>query len=266
MTRSTTFSNKPDQTNSVSSHPITPGGDFVRTRISLAASVAYFAFYAFAIDVSFLHSLPLSGIPRILLTTLFAWLTLRLNVVWLCAALFTHIAIESSIHDAPNNWMHSISYTLLACALLSWRTRFHVVRDRMIDTIHLMRTNTNSITSRMTDELLCAGIWLGAGVSIVWIATSMLTNNPLSGGRDKWISWSIENREVLWPGPTLVVLVIAVGIVLREWSIRSKSRTQALLSLRNERVLLQFPDLLRTVRYRIKYRTKKSNQSTKGVK
>lgn len=250
-------------------------GGMVETALALTAndqqitaivSVVYFSAYALAIDVNFLHMLPLTGVFRLVLTTLFAWLTLRLNVVWLCAAIFAHIGLESSLHNPLNNWQHSMFFTLLSCGLLSWRTRFHAVRDRIVELIKATRSQDVGQTSRWFEEAVGLMTWIGSGLLVMFIATAMLTNNPLTGGREKWISWSIQNKEVLWPGPTLLVVVVAVAIGLREWSWRNQSRVQAVMSLRNERIKIQFPDLMRTVRYRIRNRIKKSTQSTKGAK
>ncbi|MFN7892603.1 MAG: hypothetical protein ACK5OC_20065 [Pirellula sp.] len=242
----------------------------MQERFTLLVTFGLFALYTLLIYVAMSMTIPWGGSEiGFVLAILVSWLTLRLHPGWVCALLISTTIWRIGIRGQTWDWNFSITISLLWCAIFSLRTKYNDLRLQLGQILASSlgsepKTDSNALF-RIFSGLLT---WVGCGLALALLATLMLGNNPLGGGNRQWISWVRESREVLWPGPTLLVLMLGVAIVLREWTWRRKTRVQAALLLRTESLRLQYSDLMRAVKLRRNLRAKiivkQSHESSQG--
>lgn len=242
----------------------------MQERFTLLVTFGLFALYTLLIYVAMSMTIPWGGSEiGFVLAILVSWLTLRLHPGWVCALLISTTIWRIGIRGQTWDWNFSITISLLWCAIFSLRTKYNDLRLQLGQILASSlgsepKTDSNPLF-RIFSGLLT---WVGCGLALASLATLMLGNNPLGGGNRQWISWVRESREVLWPGPTLLVLMLGVAIVLREWTWRRKTRVQAALLLRTESLRLQYSDLMRAVKLRRNLRAKiivkQSHESSQG--
>jgi hypothetical protein len=227
-------------------------------RLTLLVTFGLFALYTLLIYFAMSMTIPWAGGEiGFVLAILVSWLTLRLHPGWVCVLLISTTLWRIGIRGQAWDWSFSIVLSLLWCAIFSIRTKYNDLRlhlGRLLASSWSSDPNTNSNDLlRIFNGLLT---WVGCGIALAMLAALMLGNNPLGGGNRQWTSWVRESRQVLWPGPTLLVLMLGVVIALREWGWRRKTRVQAALLLRTESLRLQYSDLMRTVKLRRNLRAK----------
>lgn len=242
----------------------------MQERFTLLVTFGLFALYTLLIYVAMSMTIPWGGSEiGFVLAILVSWLTLRLHPGWVCALLISTTIWRIGIRGQTWDWNFSITISLLWCAIFSLRTKYNDLRLQLGQILASSlgsepKTDSNALF-RIFSGLLT---WVGCGLALALLATLMLGNNPLGGGNRQWISWVRESRQVLWPGPTLLVLMLGVAIVLREWTWRRKTRVQAALLLRTESLRLQYSDLMRAVKLRRNLRAKiivkQSHESSQG--
>jgi hypothetical protein len=242
----------------------------MRERLTLLVTFGLFTLYTLLIYFAMSMTIPWGGSEiGFVLAILVSWLTLRLHPGWVCALLISTTIWRIGIRGQTWDWNFSITISLLWCAIFSLRTKYNDLRLQLGQILASSlgsepKTDSNALF-RIFSGLLT---WVGCGLALALLATLMLGNNPLGGGNRQWISWVRESREVLWPGPTLLVLMLGVAIVLREWTWRRKTRVQAALLLRTESLRLQYSDLMRAVKLRRNLRAKiivkQSHESSQG--
>ena len=230
----------------------------MQERFTLLVTFGLFAFYTLLIYFAMSMTIPWAGGEiGFVLAILVGWLTLRLHPGWVCALLISTTIWRIGIRGQTWDWSFSITISLLWCAIFSLRTKYNDLRLQLGQILASSlgsepKTDSNGLL-RIFSGLLT---WVGCGLALALLATLMLGNNPLGGGNRQWISWVRESRQVLWPGPTLLVLMLGVAIVLREWAWRRKTHVQAALLLRTESLRLQYGDLMRAVKLRRNLRAK----------
>lgn len=72
--------------------------------------------------------------------------------------------------------------------------------------------------------------------------------------RRDWFNWSTENDFIFWPGPTLLLIIFAGWILLREYQWKQLSPRQASLFLRSVFFTAHYSDLRLLLRKRLQYR------------
>ncbi len=101
-------------------------------------------------------------------------------------------------------------------------------------------------------QLAIEQVWL-AGCTL--LAMFFMITLPLTTSvREQWLQQAKANDFVLWPGATVVVLVIAVGVLARNIVWRQMSPAQASLYLKSTFVTEHFHDLRMIVLRRLKKR------------
>lgn len=93
----------------------------------------------------------------------------------------------------------------------------------------------------------------------VVISVTLLQRLPVSDTtRASWLSHAAENGNVLWPGATLLVLIVAASVVLSELAFRQFTVRQAKLYARSAFVTYHFSDLVLLINRRFKAASQKA--------
>jgi hypothetical protein len=95
-------------------------------------------------------------------------------------------------------------------------------------------------------------------IGIVLLAMLLMTLLPASTQMRSWwlFQQSIESDYILWPGATLVIVLVALWVVMRETAWKQMSAAQANLYLRSSFLMDHFPDLRMIVLKGLKIRRK----------
>ncbi len=72
--------------------------------------------------------------------------------------------------------------------------------------------------------------------------------------RRDWFNWSTDNDFIFWPGPTLLLVIFAGWILLREYQWKQLSPRQASLFLRSVFFTAHYSDLRLLLRKKLQYR------------
>lgn len=239
-------------------------------RLTLLVTIGLFALYTLLIYFAMSMTIPWGGGEiGFVLAILVSWFTLRLHPGWVCVLLISTTLWRIGVRDQTWDWNFSITLSLLWCAIFSLRAKYNDLRLQLGQILaSSFGSNRNTDSNDLFRIFIRLITWLGCGMALALSAALMLGNNPLGGGNRQWTSWVRESRQVLWPGPTLLVLLLGTAIVLREWAWRRKSRVQAILLLRTESLRLQYGDWMRAVKLRRNLRakiiTKQPQESNRG--
>ena len=242
----------------------------MRDRLTLLVTIGLFTLYTLLIYFAMSMTIPWGGGEiGFVLAILMSWLTLRLHPGWVCVLLISTTVWRIGIRGQAWDWSFSIVLSLLWCAIFSLRTKYN---DLRLQLGQILASSFGSEQNTNSNELLriFGGLltWVACGMALAVLAALLLGNNPLGGGNRQWTSWVRESRQVLWPGPTLLVLMLGVAIALREWAWRRKTHVQAALLLRTESLRLQYSDLMRAVKLRRNLRAKiiakQTQESSRG--
>jgi hypothetical protein len=195
------------------------------------------------------------------------WFAIQSKVVLLFASGMAVLIIDSSaaqlsMESAVVPWFRIAGVLVL----LSVSSRFQEIRRRLIESWCATEDARNVDRDQVSVKASQAWgpmLWGIAAVAIkltmaMLVARLLLINQPWTNRATSWLSWSIANRQILWPGPTLIVCILAVGIALREWAWRQKTRLQMSMYLRSQALLSNYPDLRRITQLQ---RKKQSSES-----
>lgn len=227
-------------------------------RLTLLVTIGLFTLYTLLIYFAMSMTIPWGGGEiGFVLAILVSWFTLRLHPGWVCVLLISTTLWRIGNRGQTWDWNFSITLSLLWCAIFSLRAKYN---DLRLQFGQMLASSFGSEPSTDSNDLfrIFSGLltWVGCGMALALLAALMLGNNPLGGGNRQWTSWVRESRQVFWPGPTLLVLLLGTAIVLREWAWRRMSRVQAILLLRTESLRLQYGDWMRAVKLRRNLRAK----------
>ncbi|MFY8199539.1 MAG: hypothetical protein ACOVLE_02640, partial [Pirellula staleyi] len=147
---------------------------------------------------------------------------------------------------------------LVSLGLLYWMIRYQSIRRTVCEMAFDFCKRNGESQSRDASKdkvvlMMQNGIELALKlVCVVLLAIALLFNQPWTTNTNAWLQWSLTNKQVLWPGPLLIVIVIGLIVVVNEFGWRLKTTPQKKMYLRCISVRLQYPDMRRIVRQRIK--------------
>jgi hypothetical protein len=89
----------------------------------------------------------------------------------------------------------------------------------------------------------------------------LLSYLPLTPNSSReWFRQSLLNENILWPGPTLIVVLLLILVVVREFSWRQMTLEQSRLWLRSGFMITHRRDLLLILRRRMTLQKKQSRR------
>jgi hypothetical protein len=215
------------------------------------ALISHFVIYVVFLYLWIAYMFPAQGTIVFLFVALIAWTSLKVNPNWLVIGSAGLLVARYGFFQSELSFWGTMVFTLASTILFWWRSRMEVVIDKIEQAICLIRNEEsvtwNTFSQDCVRNLLLKGLWM-----LVLVATSvlLLVNSPFGGGYDRWMKWTMDQRQVLWPGATLIVLILGAAIVLNEWSKRQINSMQARLWLRSDRIRLHYKDLMRVMRVR----------------
>lgn len=215
-----------------------------------------------AIDFVYVGSAPISRIVRIAIVILLLWLVNHSNIVLLFGLMVTSLILRESTRLENFDLLVSVITVFVSLGLLYWMVRYQSIRKIVCEVAcDLCNVNRESQTNHeSTNKIMLAiqnGIEVGLKlICVVLLATAILSNQPWTTNSNAWLQWSLTNKQVLWPGPLLIVIVIGLIVVVNEFGWRRKTTVQKKLSLRCNAVRILYPDMQRIVRHRIKRRAR----------
>jgi len=215
-----------------------------------------------AIDFVYIGSAPIPRIVRITIVILLLWLVNHSNIVLLFGLMVTSLIMREPTRLESFDLFVSVITVLVSLGLLYWMVRYQSIRRTVCEVAwDFCNVNRESQSNReSTDKFTLAiqnGIEVGLKlICVVLLAIAILFNQPWTTNTNAWLQWSLANKQVLWPGPLLIVIVIGLIVVINEFGWRRKTTGQKNLYLRCNSVRILYPDMQRIVRHRIKRRGK----------
>jgi lysylphosphatidylglycerol synthetase-like protein (DUF2156 family) len=212
------------------------------------------------IDFVYLGSAPIPRVARIAIVILILWLVNHSNIVVLFGIMVTSLILRDPTRLKDFDLSVSIINVLVSLGLLYWMVRYQSIRRTVCEVAcDFCDVNRESQSNReSTDKIMLAiqsGIEVGLKlICVVLLAIAILFNQPWTTNTNAWLQWSLTNKQVLWPGPLLIVIVIGLIVVVNEFGWRRKTTGQKKLTLRCNSVRILYPDMQRIVRHRIKRR------------
>lgn len=232
--------------------------DPMRNTIVLWCSLMLLLGMGCVIDFVYLGSAPIPRSIRIVVVILLLGLVLHSNIVVLLGLMITSLILRESTQLKSFDLYVSAITVLISLGLLYWMIRYQSIRrtvcEMAFDFCKLNRESQSHDASK--DKVMFTmqnGIELALKlICVVLLAIALLFNQPWTTNTNAWLQWSLTNKQVLWPGPLLIVIVIGLIVVVNELGWRRKTTPQKKMYVRCISVRLQYPDLQRIVRQRIK--------------
>jgi hypothetical protein len=208
-------------------------------RIRLGFFFVYAALHFAWISLLLPDTLGTAAVP---LAFLIAWLTMRVEAVWTLVSLATLLAIGIGFRNPNVTLGTSVTLALLGLALFSVRNLAESLM-RALGGRTVSDENSILLSRVLVRWFLDIGMTITLVAICVFIAVVLLAWSPYGSGQNFWFQWTLDNKQAFWPGGTLIVVLLAFGVVTNELRWRRKTREQARLYVRAERVRWQFLDL-----------------------
>ena len=234
----------------------------MRNTIVLGCSLMLMLGMGCAIDFVYVGSAPIPGIIRIAIVFLLLWLVNHSNIVLLFGLMVTSLILREPTRLESFDLFVSVITVLVSLGLLYWMVRYQSIRKTVCEVAcDLCNVNRQSQSNRESTNKIMFAIQNGIEVGLklicaVLLAIAILFNQPCTTNTNSWLQWSLTNKQVLWPGPLLIVIVIGLIVVVNEFGWRRKTTGQKKLTLRCNAVRILYPDMQRIVRHRIKRRAR----------
>ncbi|XZE20480.1 hypothetical protein SH449x_000353 [Pirellulaceae bacterium SH449] len=208
-----------------------------------------YVMYALVVTYWFSSVVGVTNLSSVLLCFLLALGSLKVSVNWTVLGVFVVFVARYDwqaprIDLVPGLWLGYLG--LLVCGFRAYYSDFH---NRLRRIAHCVRTS-KLVDGRKQLFLLVLRVLLGLSSAMLVLVAGviLLMYSPYGDRREAWLDSSLARKEVMWPGATALVLLLAGFIVLREWSWRQKNAGQAAVFLRSDRLNWQYRDLIRVVK------------------
>lgn len=205
-----------------------------------------------AIDILFMSGIPIWPSLKFMSTALLVFLTTRSNVVFLLAMLILSWGFRETPRSQFNPAIDSVVSTFFALCFLAWASCYQEIRRIAVElALRILQLNTHepsvgSVLTMVRPRLLLGRMVFFVKLLIFVLAAVFLLNHqPWTFESESWFRWTMQNKQVLWPGPTLIVILIGTLVFLGEFSWRLRSRSQKRIYLRSEGAKTLYPDLRR---------------------
>ena len=223
-----------------------------RKPAELTCSVFMLLLTGAAIDVLFIGSMPIWLSLRLMMIAALVFLTSRSNVAVLLLGLVLCWSFRDRTRLQLDLSLESIGTVFLTMYFLAFASRYQEIRRKFLDWIQFVITMDSDRNSALVSAPETDFQWIFRvafyGVKIlVFVLFSMflLGHQPWTLESEPWFNWTLANKQVLWPGPTLIVIVIGVFLFLSELAWRMRTERQKRMFLRSDGAKSLYPDLRR---------------------
>jgi hypothetical protein len=225
--------------------------------IAMATSLLWMLTVACLIDFVYLGAFSMSTSIRWMIVAILVCLAIRSKVEIMFALMVGSVAFRESRSLMSLEMYITVFVSMI---LLVFIGRYQEIRRKLATmAVQLCAGKSSSqipYVSVMSGRLLRRFFTRGFGLmvkftSIVALSTLLLNNQPWAINVEPWLQWSLANAQVLWPGPSLIVLVIALLIVVNEIAWRRKTPAQHRIYIRSESVRVHYQDLRRIIRQQL---------------
>ena len=213
-----------------------------------------------------------------LLTIIMSCFVLRLAWLAFVALQISLIVLEprhQQLAQAPSGLFFTLIalFAIVAAMKLPQTHRFVSDYFLRLFTIAMNDNPTTSSTPSDTKQhlspvILSLAIHVLQMTLVVILALFLLSNLPIGRQSDSWLQWSLRNGQAVWPGALLLVFVISISVLVREFAWRQLEPSQASLYLRSVKLIAYYRDL--SAFERLKQRRKKPSSmkqtDSKGLK
>ncbi|MEQ1825852.1 MAG: hypothetical protein ABL921_07885 [Pirellula sp.] len=234
----------------------------LRSGIALGICMALLLAMGIAINQVYFANVEMPFFQRVTILALLVWLASRSNVVILLAFALAAMVIQ----EKPNpSWfgLGQMAFQVFSSMLLLyWVSHFQAIRRKIYEAFidyYQLGSDSKTLPVASLDRRLAA-MAQSAGLLIVKLAVSMqfawllLQNQSQTINASPWLHWSITTKQILWPGPTLIAIILLVLIVAHEIGWRQLTVDQKKMYLRTVALRANYADLRQIVRARLKKR------------
>ncbi|MGN6547940.1 MAG: hypothetical protein ACTHK7_23100 [Aureliella sp.] len=226
---------------------------------ALAADLIQLALAGFLLDFLLFDGTNVGLLPRMIALAGLLLTTLR-SLGWpvLMAVQLSFLIREPSHRDMLHG-MHSLIVTLATIGMVAYASSFkttrrqfrHLVAAIVHAAVHGDRTD---LASRLwTPPYRALAIRIGILVAVVLVSMLVFVELPIAAAvRQRWWQKSLANGLVLWPGPGVLILALALIVVFWHIEWHPASRAQARLYLRSVFLRSHYRDLKMIVMRRLK--------------
>ncbi len=176
-------------------------------------------------------------------------------------ALQTSLFFQEPIGQSLEPFSSGIFFVLVAMfaivAAMNMPQTHRFVSDFLLRLIGFPIDKEGSTKPRIPYAMVSPAIQMLHMTFVVMLAMFLLTNVPIGRQSDRWLQWSLQNGQAVWPGALLLVFMVAMLVLARENSWRQLGPAQASLYLRSVQLIANYRDLLGFERQRQKQLLKK---------
>ena len=223
-----------------------------RKPAELACSAFMLMVTGAAIDVLFVGSLPIWLSFRLTMIAALVFLASRSNVAVLLLGLILCWSFRDRTKSQLDLSLESITTVILALCFLAFASRYQEIRRKFLDWILFViamdsEGNSAVVLAPETDtKWIFHVVFYGVKILIfVLFSLFLLGHQPWTLESEPWFNWTLANKQVLWPGPTLIVIMIGVFLFLSELAWRMRTGYQKRTFLRSDGAKTLYPDLRR---------------------
>lgn len=227
-------------------------GNQWRKPAELACSAFMLLVTGAAIDVLFVGSLPIWLSLRLTMIAALVFFTSRSNVAVLLLGLVLCWSFRDRTRSQLDLSLESIATVILALCFLAFASRYQEIRRKFLDWILFviaMDSDGNSAVAQAPEtdiQWIFRVAFYGVKILIfVLFSLFLLGHQPWTLESEPWFNWTLANNQVLWPGPTLIVIIIGVFFILSELAWRMRTERQKRMFLRSDGAKSLYPDLRR---------------------
>jgi hypothetical protein len=222
--------------------------DSSRTILAVGCSLILLMITGYAIDLVFIGTYPLSPNVRMGVTVVLLWLATRSQVVLLFGVLVASWLLRESTRPGAFGWTSGLLMAILSIGIIAWISRYQQNRRKLLEWVSQLNQDHPVPEAGFPWWSIARSFFVLLQIAVVVMASAFLIRNqPWSTYTEPWFQWSVQNQEVLWPGPILVTSVIGLLVLLNEVAWRQKTPSQKRLFLRTESARLFYPDLRRII-------------------
>ncbi len=245
--------------------------------IVFLSHLGFYLILAIGFDFLFLGSIPIPSRIRFFIDLIGVWFVVRFPVPLVVIASVGSVLIQQMERSKPIPILSVVLYAWIWCgyvlvlirrtnvrqelslwALERWDSVQHEIakqaEPQVVTPVHQRNASQRIERIKSIAKLLACVVF----------ATLLLRNQPLAFHVEPWVSWSMANKQVFWPGVTMLVLALCFIVVMHEYLWRMQSPSQAKIYLRSLFIGLQHADFRRISNAIRKRSVIKQDKSTKG--
>lgn len=218
----------------------------------LACSIFMLLVTGAAIDLLFVGSMPIWLSLRLTMIAALVFFTSRSNVPVLLLGLVLCWSFRDRTRSQLDLSPESIATVLLALCFLTFASRYQEIRRKFAGWLLFAiamdsERNPASVWAHETDtKWIFRIVFVGVKILVfVLIAMFLLGHQPWTLQSEPWFNWTMANKQVLWPGPSLIIIIIGVFLFLSELAWRMRTGRQKRMFLRSDGAKSLYPDLRR---------------------